>query len=117
MTPEGSEGLSRLEYHVLLAMARCPLYGYAVKEAVSEESGGTLSPRAGTLYRVMARLLEGGLLEEVDPPADTPPHPGRTRIYYALTAAGRRTLAREARQLEGAAALAAERLGLVEGAP
>jgi DNA-binding PadR family transcriptional regulator len=38
------------------------------------------------------------------------PHPGLSRRYYALTAAGRRTLAAEARRLKGAAALAEKRL-------
>lgn len=109
------EGLSRLEYHVLLAMAKGPLYGYALKEAVEEESGGALTPRAGTLYRVIARLIQQGVVEEAEAPADTPPHPGRTRRYYALTRDGRRLLAEETARLRAAAALADKRLGAVEG--
>jgi DNA-binding PadR family transcriptional regulator len=38
--------LSNLEYHVLLALAEDALYGYALKEAVVEESGGALTPLA-----------------------------------------------------------------------
>ena len=34
------EPLSNLEYHVLLALAAGALYGYAIKEAVADESGG-----------------------------------------------------------------------------
>lgn len=115
MTNRHEEGLSRLEYHVLLALARAPLYGYAVKEAVEEESGGVLTPGAGSLYRVLARLLGEGVVEEADPPADLPPHPGRARKYYALTPAGRALLADEAGHLRAAAALARERLGMAEG--
>jgi PadR family transcriptional regulator PadR len=112
MTTDGHEGISNLEYHVLLAMADGPLYGYAIKEAVEEESAGALRPRAGSLYRVIARLMGSGLVGEVEPPADTPPHPGRARKYYGLTATGRDLLGVEARRLKAAAALAEQRLGL-----
>lgn len=114
MSP-ADDGLSRLEYHVLLAMAPGPLYGYALKEAVEEESGGALTPRAGSLYRIIARLIGQGVVEEVDAPADTPPHPGRARKYYALTREGRTLLSEEAARLRAAAALAEERLGTAEG--
>lgn len=102
--------LSTLEYHVLLAMAGGALHGYAIRDAVEEESRGTLQPRAGSLYRVLARLLEVGLVDETEPADDPGPHPGRPRRYYALTAAGRAALAEEARRLKMAAALAEDRL-------
>ena len=104
--------MSVLEYHVLLALATGPLYGYAIKDAVAEESGGTERPRAGSLYRVLARLMTWGLVSEVEAEAER--HPGLARKYYGLTAEGRRALAAEARRLRGAAKLAEERLG-VEG--
>ena len=112
---ETDGGLSRLEYHVLLAMAPRPLYGYAVKEAVEEESQGALTPRAGSLYRVIARLLDDGLVEEAEAPEGTPPHPGRPRKYYALTPEGRQVLSEEAARMRSAATLARERLGPAEG--
>lgn len=105
-------GLSGIEYHVLLATANTALHGYAIRDAVEDDSGGAIAPRAGSLYRVIARLVSAGLLEETDPPESEGPHPGRPRRYYALTPEGRRTLADEARRLEGAAALALERLGV-----
>ena len=110
-------GLSTLEYHVLLAMAVGPAYGYAIKEAVERESGGTLTPRAGSLYRVLARLMTRGLVTDAEPEVESAPHPGRERKYYALTAEGRAALVEEARRLKGAAALAEERLGVVQGRP
>lgn len=109
------EGLSRLEYHVLLAMAAGPLYGYALKEAVEAESNGAMTPRAGSLYRVIARLIRQGVVEETDPPADAAPHPGRARRYYALTQDGRGLLAEETTRMRAAAALAEQRLGAMEG--
>jgi hypothetical protein len=51
-----------------------------------------------------------GLVAEAEAPAQVPKHPGLARRYYALTAAGRRVLAAEARRLKGAAALAEKRL-------
>ena len=102
--------MSGLEYHVLLALAGGPLHGYAIKQRVEDESGGSLTPQAGSLYRVIARLMTSGLVAETDPPAATGPHPGLARRYYALTGAGRRALAAEAHRLKGAAALAEKRL-------
>jgi DNA-binding PadR family transcriptional regulator len=103
-----------LEYHVLLAMAKGPLWGYAIKEAVESESAGALTPRAGTLYRVLGRLITSGLVVEAQPAEAAPPHPGRERRYYALTAAGRGALASEAHRLRNAAALAEKRLRAAE---
>ena len=112
MTPGDNAGLSTFEYHVLLALASGPLHGYAVKDAVASESGGTLEPRAGSMYRVIARLMTSGLVAEVDPEPNTPPHPGLPRKYYAHTAPGRAALAAEARRLARSAMLAEKRLGI-----
>ena len=115
MAPGTSEGLSTLEYHVLLALADGPRYGYAITEAVQAESRGALSPKAGSLYRVIARLLTWGLAEEAPTPRDDAPHPGRARRYYALTPAGRDVLSAETRRLKHAVALAERRLRTIEG--
>ncbi len=110
-SPETS-GLSTFEYHVLLALASGPLHGYAVKDSVATESGGTLEPRAGSMYRVIARLMTSGLVDEVEPESPASPHPGHARKYYALTTKGRAALAAEARRLSRVATLAEKRLGI-----
>jgi DNA-binding PadR family transcriptional regulator len=115
MHDETRRALSTLEYHVLTTMAEGPRYGYDIRNAVEDESEGTLTPRPGSLYRVLARLMSAHLVREVGGPPDTEPHPGRTRKYYGLTEAGRVALAEEARRLREAAALAEERLGRLEG--
>lgn len=107
--------MSNLEYHVLLALAGGPLYGYAIRDAVAAESSGTIAPRAGSLYRVLARLMATGLVKEVNPVGDVPPHPGLARRYYALTPAARAALLAEARRLKQAAAMAEKRLGVATG--
>ncbi len=104
------ENVSSLEYHVLLAMAKGPLYGYGIKSAVETESGGALNPRAGSLYRVLARLITSGLVLETEAPEPDSPHPGRARKYYGLTEPGRDALGAEARRLRSVAALAEDRL-------
>ncbi len=111
MAASPASGLSNLEYHVLLAVADGPLHGYAIRDAVETESRGALAPRAGSLYRVIARLVAADLVQETDAVDSDEAHPGRERRYYALTSEGREALTREARRLEGAAALALQRLG------
>ena len=106
--------MSLLEYHVLLALASGTLHGYALAERVAVESSRTLQPRAGSLYRVIARLIGAGLVVEGEADEDIA-HPGLERRYYALSAAGRRALAEEARRLKHSAAVAEKRLGLVRG--
>jgi DNA-binding PadR family transcriptional regulator len=107
--------MSPLEYHVLLALAGGRLYGYAISEAVAAESAGTITPRAGSLYRVIARLTTAGLVAETGPKGEQRPHPGLARRYYVLTAAGRRALSTEAARLKQTAAVAQKRLGVAQG--
>jgi DNA-binding PadR family transcriptional regulator len=104
--------MTNLEYHVLLALAQGPLYGYAIKDAVAAESSGTIAPRAGSLYRVLARLMSAGLVKEVSPRGDVPAHPGLARKYYALTAPARVALLAESHRLKQVAAMAERRLGI-----
>ncbi|MEK9502682.1 PadR family transcriptional regulator [Gaopeijia maritima] len=110
MPTDPTTPLSGLEYHLLLAVARGPLHGYAIRDAVEHDSEGALSPRAGSLYRVIARLTSAGWLRETEGP-DEGPHPGRERRYYGLTPQGREVLRDEAARWRGAVALAERRLG------
>ncbi|MES2306861.1 MAG: PadR family transcriptional regulator [Gemmatimonadota bacterium] len=114
MTHDPVPDLSTLEFHVLLALAAEPLYGYALKDAISTESGGMLTPRAGSLYRVVARLMGDGLVKTAEP-VDAEPHPGLERKYYALTQRGHRVLAAEAQRLKHAVATAERRLNASRG--
>jgi DNA-binding PadR family transcriptional regulator len=112
MSSRTESGLSALEYHVLLAVADGPVHGYAVRDAVEREAQGALTPRAGTLYRVIARLMAAGFVAETEDAGNDGPHPGRARRYYELSGEGRRVLADETRRLKAVAALADERLGV-----
>lgn len=104
-----------LDYYVILALAGGPQYGYAIREMVADESGGSVEPRAGTLYRVIARLITDGFVKETTSAETHEPHPGHARRYYMLTSGGRKALAAEAARLKRTATLAEKRLRAVPG--
>ena len=79
---------------------------------MAAESAGALRPRAGSLYRVIARLMAEGWVAESRGRATRPRIPGSPRRYYALTGAGRRALGGGGARLRQAAAVAEKRLGL-----
>jgi DNA-binding PadR family transcriptional regulator len=109
VTPE-HPALSPTDFHVLLVLAEQELYGYAILQAVQAESQGAVSPEIGSLYRVLARLVSEGLVEEVEPPADAPDaNRGRPRRYYGLTKAGREVARAEVGRLEHVLHLASRR--------
>lgn len=109
--------LSAVDFHVLLVLARKKLHGYAILKAVEVESGGAVSPEVGSLYRVLARMMAEGLVEETAAPTSAPRvHRGRTRRYYRLTREGRTLLKAEARRLASAVEIARDRAILPEGA-
>ncbi|OEV00378.1 MULTISPECIES: helix-turn-helix transcriptional regulator [Streptomyces] len=75
---------------LLAALEDGPLHGYAIITAVQERSGGVLELRTGTVYPALNRLERLGLLA-----GDWQSVGERRRRCYALTGAGRRTLADE----------------------
>lgn len=69
-------------------------YGYTILQHIKAFSGDTLSRDDSTLYPVLHRLENQGLLVSSWRKADN----HRRRKYYALTAKGKKALAREKRQ-------------------
>lgn len=101
--------LSATDFHVLLVLWDRALYGYAIMKAVEAESGGAVVPEIGSLYRVLARLMGEGLVEEAEAPEEAGPHPGRARKYYRLTERGRAAARAEAARLRDVLGLATRR--------
>lgn len=99
--------LSDLGFHVLLALGDGSAHGYAIGKDVEERSGGRLDPTTGTLYQVLQRLAEDGLIASTRSPAGA----DERRKYFALTAQGRRAAAEEAGRLD-ALVRAARKRGL-----
>ena len=107
--------LSATDYHVLMVLAEDDLYGYAIMKAIEEDSRGAVCPEIGSLYRILARLMSEGFVDEIGTPKHAPTeHRGRPRRYYRLTKAGRVALQGESIRLHGVVELARERSLLPE---
>lgn len=89
--------MTELELHILLSLGDGPAHGYAIGKEIEERTGGRLDPATGSLYQVLKRLTDDGLIK----PAPAPPSESDARRrYFALSAAGRQTAAAEIRRLE-----------------
>jgi len=67
------------------------LHGYAIAARLEQVSGGALQLNMGTLYPALMRLEQRGLVRGNWGTTDS----NRQARFYALTAAGRRQLAKE----------------------
>ena len=94
---------------VLLVLDDQDLHGYGVMKAVDKLSGGDVRIDIGSLYRIVARMSESGLIEATPGSADEDPAADERRRYYRITANGRRTLKAELVRLKSVVALASER--------
>ena len=81
-----------LRLYLLALLAEAPQHGYGIIQALTDRTGGTYTPSAGTIYPRLAKLEEEGLVTKT---AD-----GRTTIY-AITESGRAELAAREGDLEG----------------
>ena len=119
-TPTDTEVLEYLPltpavFHILLALSEGEKHGYAVIVDVRERTAGEVKLGTGTLYTAIKRLLERGLIEDAEPPADEEPDGEERRRYYALTAFGRAVVQAEAARLERLVGIARERALLPAG--
>lgn len=85
-------------FHILMALADDDRHGYAIIQNVSERTGGTVRLSPGTLYRSIQRMLEEGLLVEIDERPD-PEEDDERRRYYRITKLGRQVARAEAQRL------------------
>lgn len=102
--------LSATDYQILLVLTERDLYGYGIMKAVETDSDGAVVLGIGSLYRILARLTEQGLVEEAPAPRGAPTeHRGHPRQYYRITEGGRDAVRAESRRLEDLVRLARER--------
>jgi PadR family transcriptional regulator PadR len=80
-----------LDLLLLAAIARGPLHGYGIVEAIRERTEGELELAEGTVYPALYRLEGAGLLAS----SWTTTVGRRRRRVYRLTRRGRTRLARE----------------------
>jgi DNA-binding PadR family transcriptional regulator len=83
--------------HILLALSDEERHGYAIMQAVREQSGGAVPLRTGSFYRHLSQLIEMGWVAEASTrrPGDDP----RRGAYYRLTPRGRDALNAERARL------------------
>lgn len=79
----------------LLLLAEKPSYGVELLERLDERSRGGLRLNAGSLYRMIGKLVDEGLLEPHEEVAN-PAGVGAPRKVYGVTELGREVLAAEA---------------------
>lgn len=102
MSPVFSHGDLRL--YLLSLLDESPRHGYDLMQALSDRTGGTYTPSAGTVYPRLAKLEEEGLVSKrVD---------GRKTVYE-ITDAGRAEVAGRAGDLSGIEAGLADSVRLI----
>jgi len=90
--------LPPLDFQILTLLAGQSLHGYGIVQASAEAFPGQPALEIGSLYRIIGRLLDQGMIREVPGPAGGPDDQ-RVRRWYTTTALGRRTARAEAERL------------------
>jgi DNA-binding PadR family transcriptional regulator len=90
--------LTPAEFEVLIALADGEKHGYAILKAVARDSDGPAIGPA-TLYTIVRRFLESGLIAESATRPDVHLDDERRR-YYRITEAGRAAARTEAARME-----------------
>ena len=80
-----------------------PLHGYGIARRIEQTSGDKLAINYGTLYPALLKLEQEGYILSEWGVSDN----NRKAKYYKLTRAGRKQLAKEAREWEQTAAILA----------
>jgi DNA-binding PadR family transcriptional regulator len=94
-------------YYVLAALLDGPLHGHAIIKVIAELSGSRVKPSVGTLYGILERLSDRGLIA-VDREETVN---GRNRRYFRISDDGQAVVRAEARRMQQAAALVMNRTG------
>ena len=92
-------------FQVLIALADGEKHGYAILKEVARRTGGEVTLSAATLYTIIRRFVQEGVIaesaERPDPALD-----GERRRYYRLTTFGREVARAEAARMETALGMA-----------
>jgi len=95
-SPDEPLPLPAATFHILVALSDADRHGYAIMQEVAERTAGRTRLNPGTLYTTIHRLLEQGLIEELDA---RPANDDQRRRYYRLTTVGRQVAQRELARL------------------
>jgi DNA-binding PadR family transcriptional regulator len=103
--PESLLPLTPGMFQVLIALADREKHGYAIIKEVARRTGGEIALSAGTLYTIIRRFEQEGVLEESSERPDAALDDERRR-YYRVTDFGRDVAKAEARRMETALGMA-----------
>jgi len=92
-------------FQVLIALADGDKHGYAIIKEVARRTGGEVALSAGTLYTIVRRFEQEGVIAESAARPD-PALDDERRRYYRLTEFGRDVAVAEARRMEAALGMA-----------
>ena len=98
MKPESLLPLKPDVFQILLTLLDGESHGYVIMREIAERTHGEVRMLPGALYRHLERLLEGGLIRELDRRKIGDSSDERRR-YYAITKFGRRVAEAEAARL------------------
>jgi DNA-binding PadR family transcriptional regulator len=84
-------------FTILMVLSDADAHGYGIKKDVEQRSEGRIRLEPGTLYRVIGKLLDDGLIDEAR--RKLQPNEDERRRYYRLTQLGRQVLVAEAERL------------------
>jgi len=90
--------LSAASLQILVTLADGDRHGYAIMQDVAERTDGAVRLGPGTLYGTIKRMVQDGLIEELDDRPD-PHEDDARRRYYRITPHGRRVAAEEVSRL------------------
>jgi PadR family transcriptional regulator, regulatory protein PadR len=90
--------LTPLDFQVLTLLATRELHGYGIAQAADDAFPGQPPLDIGSLYRIVSRMLNDGLIREVKAPPAAP-EDRRVRRYYAATELGRAVVRAEAARM------------------
>ena len=98
-TPEAHLPLTAVAFEILVSLAEGPRHGYDILMDIDERTGATLTLHVGTLYRAVDRLLDEGLIEAAERPADAAKDDDARRRYFRLSKLGALVAVAEAERL------------------
>lgn len=106
MAPQDHLPLTSIELLLLTMLAAGERHGYGLRQDICEYTEGQIEIEAGNLYRHIRSLEDHGFITTTRPPRN---ETDERRIYYKLTALGKRVLAAEMLRLRSLVRLAEQR--------
>lgn len=86
-------------FHILVALSSHDRHGYSIMQDINTRTDGQLAISPSSLYSAIKRMMDIGLIEELDERPD-PERDDQRRRYYRITDFGRKVAVAEARRLE-----------------